>query len=782
MSSLPPTPPPARILPSISGFTILRELGRGAMGVVYLARDERIGRQVAIKTIDIAAWEGGEGASAVQSNNERALIEEARTAGNLSHPHIVTIHQVGVEGRLLYVVMEYVAGGSLAERLQPGVPASMEWALRILGEIAEALDAAHAQQIVHRDIKPSNILLVPGTDLAKIADFGLARAFAAQRSQTMVAGTPYFMSPEQVAGTALDGRSDQFALGVLAYQLFTGQLPFDADNMISLAFQISTVEPVAANLRNRSIPVSLAAVVARAMHKDRERRFGSCSEMVAAMVQSLQVPEPVRIPKAGRSKASIFLALAGILVVFVALGALAFRLLSRRPEVAVQPRTVAVTPAPPPRSETTNSTTVSTPVPNDAPLFFPKDPEPKAGLPKSELPKAEVTRPELPKPELPKQELPKPELPRPMIAKPAEAPRAKVEASFDAEATAALLAAIRDGAAVPQLEALLDRGANPNGNDNGNPLFNALQNCRADAAQVLLARKADPNRIGVFELPPLVAAIQSERYGKVCPEREAMVKLLLDKGAQANGVSGFDSPIERAAQLGPEGLPLVRLLLDRGANPQPALERSIGPNGRRADQQPCETAVFDLLISRGALPGRVSPSSGRLPLHTAAEVGCEEIVRTLLGKGAAVDQVDADGHSALYFTADRGRRRWATLVAKILVEAGANPNLAARPREGSSADGGVTPLMLAVKQDLEFLQLLLDKGGDPNLVDRQGRSAMHHAIHWGRDKAVSALLARGAKLGLRDKNGRTPLGLARAKGMRDSDPCVKLLLAANAPE
>ncbi len=790
MSSQPPAPPPPPILPKIAGFELIRELGRGAMGVVYLARDERIGRQVAIKTIDIASLQEPSAAKSshpAHENLERALLEEARTAGNLNHPHIVTIYQVGVEGNLLFVVMEYLGGGTLASRLSPGVPAPTDWALRVLAEVASALDAAHHEKFVHRDIKPSNILLVPTIETAKVADFGLARAFTAQRTQTMVAGTPFFMSPEQVEGKPLDGRSDQFSLGILAYQLFTGHLPFDADNMVSLAFQISTMQPKAANEHNRSLPASAANVIARAMHKSKDKRFDRCSDFVTALETAFREPNAPTafIPKANRSPASTLLGLSSLAITFIALATVTWLFFvspdpgpTPPPQQQAQPKTAPAAlaqqsePPPPatttPASATPATATTATTTPATGPLFFPNPTVPEATVPKAVEPKPTPAKPLEAK-------LPEPKaavLPKPTAS----------NKTYDPEATASLLAAVRDGGSPGQLEALLDRGANPDGNDNGNPLYNALQACREDAAQVLLARKADPNRIGPFELPALVAAITADRYGKPCDKRESMTKLLLDKGANPNGVPGHDSPIERAAQLGPEGAPLVRLLLDRGANPQPALERSIGFNGRRADSLPCDTTSFDLLIGRGAKPNAVSPSSSRFPLHTAAEVGCEDVVRTLLSNGASVDQVDADGRSALYFTADRGRNRWAAQIAKVLVAAGANPNLAARPRESASSDRGVTPLMLSVKKNIDFLTTLLDKGGNPNLADAQGRTALHHAIHWSNDKAVALLLSRGANLGARDKNGRTPLGLARSKGLRDSDPSVKLLLAANAPE
>lgn len=776
-------------MPKIAGFELIRELGRGAMGVVYLARDERIGRQVAIKTIDIASLQepsAAKSSNPAHENLERALLDEARTAGNLNHPHIVTIYQVGVEGNLLFVVMEFLGGGTLASRLNPGLPAPTDWSLRILSEVASALDAAHHEKFVHRDIKPSNILLVPTIETAKVADFGLARAFTAQRTQTMVAGTPFFMSPEQVEGKPLDGRSDQFSLGILAYQLFTGHLPFEADNMVSLAFQISTMQPKAANEHNRSLPASVASVIARAMHKSKDKRFDTCTDFASALETAFREPNAPAafIPKANRSPASTLLGLSSLAITFIALATVTWLFfVSPDPGTTAPPPpkqgSAQSTPAPQPQPPALTSTTPASTSPATGPLFFPNPAVPETAEPK---------KTDVPKPTEPKTTEQKPTQPKTLEAKVSEPKAAALPKSttptktYDPEATASLLAAVRDGGSPGQLEALLDRGANPDGNDNGNPLYNALQSCREDAAQVLLARKADPNRIGPFELPALVAAIQSERYGKPCAQRESMTKLLLDKGANPNGVPGFDSPIERAAQLGPEGAPLVRLLLDRGANPQPALERSIGFNGRRADSQPCDTTSFDLLIGRGAKPNAVSPSSGRFPLHTASEVGCEDVVRTLLSNGASVDQVDADGRSALYFTADRGRNRWAAQIAKLLVAAGANPNLAARPRESSSSDRGVTPLMLAVKKNIDFLTALLDKGGNPNLADSQGRTALHHAVHWSNDKAVALLIARGANLGARDKNGRTPLGLARSKGLRDSDPSVKLLLAANAPE
>lgn len=264
-------------------YQILRELGRGGMGVVYLAHDQRIGRHVAIKTILLHD-------SADRDQLRDALLREARAAGQLSHPNIITIYQVGEERGLLYLVMEYVEGGSLADRLTLDQPTDFRWACGRLKQIAAALDAAHAARVVHRDIKPSNILLSGPTDFAKVADFGLARTFVSGHSQTAFAGTPSFMSPEQVYGRQLDGRSDQFALAVLAYRLFTGYLPFHGENLMALAFQIINAEPGPAHLLNPAVSPSVSAVLARGMEKQRERRFPTCTAFAEAIATAIDGP------------------------------------------------------------------------------------------------------------------------------------------------------------------------------------------------------------------------------------------------------------------------------------------------------------------------------------------------------------------------------------------------------------------------------------------------------------------------------------------------------------
>src|SRR5437870_3072504 len=197
----------------IGRYKIVREMGRGAMGVVYHAIDPSIGRPVAIKTIQL----GGNRKPEEQERLRERLFREARSAGMLSHPGIVTIYDVAQEGDLAYIAMEYVDGPTLDQVLSGPEPLSPEMMFNVLGQTAVSLDYAHQKGIVHRDIKPANIMIA-ADNTVKIADFGIAKITAAEQFTMTgsIVGTPHYMSPEQVQGQSVDGRSDQFSLAVIA--------------------------------------------------------------------------------------------------------------------------------------------------------------------------------------------------------------------------------------------------------------------------------------------------------------------------------------------------------------------------------------------------------------------------------------------------------------------------------------------------------------------------------------------------------------------------------------
>src|SRR6267378_8309743 len=259
-------------------YEILTELGRGAMGVVYKARDPKINRVVAVKTISLA----GQPAEEELEYRER-FFREAEAAGRLSHPGIVTIFDVGEEPetRAPYIVMEFVGGQSLDKLLSRGdhkLP--VDAALQLTLELAEALDCAHAQGVVHRDLKPANILLTEDGH-AKIADFGVAKLnLANQTLGGRVLGTPAYMSPEQLNGEGVDGRSDLFSLGVIMYTVLTGYRPFQGNSALTVSFKVVNRDPVPASILDTDLPPGLDYIIARAMAKDPAQRYQRGMEMV----------------------------------------------------------------------------------------------------------------------------------------------------------------------------------------------------------------------------------------------------------------------------------------------------------------------------------------------------------------------------------------------------------------------------------------------------------------------------------------------------------------------
>ncbi|MEE9294741.1 MAG: protein kinase, partial [Phycisphaerae bacterium] len=223
--------------PMLGHYRLEREIGRGAMAIVYLATDEKLGRKVAVKALSLTDEFQGE---ALQEAQER-FRREAQAAARLSHPNIVTIYETGVDHDLEYIVMDYAEGESLEDYTDPDDLLTVWEVLDVGVQIADALDYAHERQVVHRDVKPSNIMYDRETGMLKVTDFGIACLTDSSRTRTgTVLGTPSYMSPEQAAGKKLDGRSDLFSLGVTLYQLFTGRLPFVGDSFANLIYRITT--------------------------------------------------------------------------------------------------------------------------------------------------------------------------------------------------------------------------------------------------------------------------------------------------------------------------------------------------------------------------------------------------------------------------------------------------------------------------------------------------------------------------------------------------------------
>lgn len=257
-------------------YELLGELGRGAMGVVYRAKDPFIGRTVATKIIRLS--EEGTGMSHSQLGEH--FQTEARAAGQLTHPNIVMIYDVGESDGAYYITMELVNGKSLQSLLDSGEKFPMTRLLRIMEQVCSALQYAHDNNIVHRDIKPANIMLT-SDDFVKITDFGTAKILEYGASQEALAiGTPAYMSPEQIQGKDMDGRTDIFSIGVMLYEMTTGQKPFRGEDTATILYHVLNKEPVLPHRLNPSIPPGVSSTILKALSKSPHVRYESCRELL----------------------------------------------------------------------------------------------------------------------------------------------------------------------------------------------------------------------------------------------------------------------------------------------------------------------------------------------------------------------------------------------------------------------------------------------------------------------------------------------------------------------
>lgn len=272
--------------PMLGRYELERELGKGAMGSVYLGKDPKISRVVAIKTMALSQeFEDDE----LDEVKER-FFREAETAGRLNHPNIVTIFDAGEEHDLAYIAMEYLKGADLAKFIKKDKLLPVTKVLQLIQQAADGLGYAHSFNIVHRDIKPANIMWDPETDVMKITDFGIARITDSSKTKTgMVLGTPSYMSPEQLAGKKVEGQSDLFSLGVMMFQMVTGQLPFTGDSMASLMFKIANEDHPDVNDLNPDLPRCVGVIINRALEKDTEKRYADGKKMAEDIGKCLKI-------------------------------------------------------------------------------------------------------------------------------------------------------------------------------------------------------------------------------------------------------------------------------------------------------------------------------------------------------------------------------------------------------------------------------------------------------------------------------------------------------------
>jgi tRNA A-37 threonylcarbamoyl transferase component Bud32 len=264
---------------TLGRYKIMKEIGRGAMGVVYQGYDPKIDRIVALKTIRKDRLAESRGAEDLVTRFQR----EIRAMGKLVHPNIIVIYDTGEDEETAYVAMEFVEGDTLENLIQKGIRFSTEKIIDIMDKICDGLEYTHRQGIVHRDLKPSNIMLLKG-DRVKITDFGISKAVGASSSSMTQAGiflgTPSYMSPEQIAGRKLDGRSDLFSLGIVLYQLLTGEKPFFANTISTLMYNIVNREPIPPSQIDSSIPSHYDKVIAKALAKDADKRYQTAKDFI----------------------------------------------------------------------------------------------------------------------------------------------------------------------------------------------------------------------------------------------------------------------------------------------------------------------------------------------------------------------------------------------------------------------------------------------------------------------------------------------------------------------
>ncbi|RRJ84405.1 serine/threonine-protein kinase [Aestuariirhabdus litorea] len=277
--------------PHLGRYEVIREIGRGAMGVVYLGRDPRIARTVAIKTLTYDQFES----SRIKEMKSR-FFREAEAAGRLNHPSIVTIFDMGEEQNLAFIAMDYAKGEPLNRHCKGGSLLPVRTVYRIVAEVADALSYAHRHQIVHRDIKPGNIMFDADSGEVKVTDFGIARISDDSQTKTgSILGSPLYMSPEQIKGAKVSGTADIYSLGVTFYQLLTGEVPFNGDNLVNLTHQIINSKYKSVRSHRSDLPASATRIVNKALQKEAGKRYQDAAEMAEALRKSL-TKEFVREP------------------------------------------------------------------------------------------------------------------------------------------------------------------------------------------------------------------------------------------------------------------------------------------------------------------------------------------------------------------------------------------------------------------------------------------------------------------------------------------------------